>query len=79
MGVLDLEALQVTALQPMALLASLPFSCLLSFNLPVSQLALLLAQHLKQEQLSPESLKSSYPSTAACKQKKRAVKPANNI
>ena len=50
-GFLDLEALQVTTLQPIALSASLPFSSLVSFNLPVSQLALLLAQHLKQEWL----------------------------
>lgn len=55
----------MTPLQQIALLTSLLFSSLVSFNLPSSQLALLLAPHLKQEWLSLQSLKGSRSSTAA--------------
>lgn len=47
---MDLEALQVTVLQPVPFLASLTFSSLASFILPDSQLALLLAQLLTHTQ-----------------------------
>lgn len=45
----DLEALQVTILQPIALFASLLFLSLWSFNLLVIQSGLLLAQCAKMD------------------------------